>query len=79
MKLVDLWNTHQKPTLSFELFPARNEKAAVRLEKAIDALADLEPDRRRPAHHRHHQCLANHVDELGQHEVAVLGIRQNFP
>jgi methylenetetrahydrofolate reductase (NADPH) len=44
MKLVDLWNNRQKPTLSFELFPARNEKAAVRLEKAIDALADLEPD-----------------------------------
>ena len=44
MKLVDLWNTKQKPTLSFELFPARNEKAALRLEKAIDTLADLEPD-----------------------------------
>jgi methylenetetrahydrofolate reductase (NADPH) len=44
MKLVELWNKKQKPTLSFELFPARNEKAAVRLEKAIDALADLEPD-----------------------------------
>jgi methylenetetrahydrofolate reductase (NADPH) len=44
MKLIDLWNNRQKPTLSFELFPARNEKAAVRLEKAIDALADLEPD-----------------------------------
>jgi len=44
MKLVDLWKIKQKPTLSFELFPARNEKATVRLEKAIDALADLEPD-----------------------------------
>ena len=44
MKLVDLWNARQKPTLSFELFPARSEKAAIRLEKAIDALADLGPD-----------------------------------
>ena len=44
MNLVDLWNTRQKPTLSFELFPARNEKAAQRLERAIDTLADLEPD-----------------------------------
>ena len=44
MKLVDLWNDRQKPTLSFELFPARSEKAAGRLEKAVDALADLNPD-----------------------------------
>lgn len=44
MKLVDLWNDRQKPTLSFELFPARNVKAALRLEKAIAALAELEPD-----------------------------------
>ena len=44
MKLVDLWKSRQKPTISFELFPARNEKAAQRLERAIDTLADLEPD-----------------------------------
>ncbi|MFC1996263.1 methylenetetrahydrofolate reductase [Chloroflexota bacterium] len=44
MKLVDLWNNRQKPTLSFELFPARSEKAAVRLKKTIDALAALGPD-----------------------------------
>lgn len=44
MKLVDLWNDRQKPTLSFELFPARSEQAAGRLEKAVDALADLKPD-----------------------------------
>jgi methylenetetrahydrofolate reductase (NADPH) len=44
MKLVDLWKTSQKPTLSFELFPARNPKAAERLGKAIDTLTDLEPD-----------------------------------
>ena len=44
MKLVDRWNTSQKPTLSFELFPARSPKAAERLENAIDTLADLKPD-----------------------------------
>ncbi|GAJ24838.1 unnamed protein product, partial [marine sediment metagenome] len=44
MKLINLWKTSQKPTLSFELFPARSPKAAERLEKAIDNLADLEPN-----------------------------------
>jgi methylenetetrahydrofolate reductase (NADPH) len=44
MKVTELWKTSQKPTLSFELFPARSEKAAGRLEKAINKLADLEPD-----------------------------------
>ena len=44
MKITELWKTSQKPTLSFELFPARSEKAAGRLEKTINALADLEPD-----------------------------------
>jgi methylenetetrahydrofolate reductase (NADPH) len=44
MKVTDLWKSGQKPTVSFELFPARNEKAAVRLEKTIGILADLQPD-----------------------------------
>lgn len=44
MKLVDLWETSQKPTISFELFPARSEKAAERLEKVLDELAGLNPD-----------------------------------
>ncbi len=44
MKLTNLWNSRSTPTLSFELFPARNEKAAANLEKAIDKLAALEPD-----------------------------------
>jgi methylenetetrahydrofolate reductase (NADPH) len=44
MKLVDLWKTSQKPTLSFELFPARSPKGEENLVKAIDALADLQPD-----------------------------------
>ena len=44
MKLTDLWKTSEKPTLSFELFPARNEKAADRLEVAINQLSALNPD-----------------------------------
>jgi len=44
MKLVDLWKSSQKPTLSFELFPARSPKGAENLGKAIDNLKDLDPD-----------------------------------
>ncbi|MEN8243180.1 MAG: methylenetetrahydrofolate reductase, partial [Chloroflexota bacterium] len=44
MKLTELWKTRKKATVSFELYPARNEKAAIRLEKAIDQLSALEPD-----------------------------------
>ena len=44
MKVTDIWNSSQKPTISFELFPARSEKAAVSLEKAIEQLAALKPD-----------------------------------
>ena len=44
MKLIDLWRENQTPTLSFELFPARNPQAAERLEKVIDSLAALNPD-----------------------------------
>ncbi len=44
MKVLDAWQSNQKPTISFELFPARSDKAAENLEKAIDRLADLEPD-----------------------------------
>ena len=44
MKLIDLWKTSEKPTLSFELFPARTPKAAENLELAIADLAALCPD-----------------------------------
>lgn len=44
MKLTELWKEGSRPTLSFELYPARNEKAAVRLEEVIDKLVALEPD-----------------------------------
>jgi len=44
MKLAEIWKTKDKPTISFELFPARTDKAAASLEKTIDMLADLQPD-----------------------------------
>jgi methylenetetrahydrofolate reductase (NADPH) len=44
MKITDLWNSSDKPSISFELFPARTDKGAASLEKAIDALASLNPD-----------------------------------
>jgi methylenetetrahydrofolate reductase (NADPH) len=44
MKVTDIWKSAAHPTISFELFPARTEKAAVNLEKAIDKLAALKPD-----------------------------------
>ena len=44
MKVTDLWKSDQKPTISFELFPARSEKAAVNLERVINELVDLKPD-----------------------------------
>jgi len=44
MRVSNLLNTSKKPTVSFEFFPARNEKAAETFEKVIDNLAKLEPD-----------------------------------
>ena len=44
MKVTDIWNSSPKPTISFELFPAKSEKAVENLEKAIDTLAALKPD-----------------------------------
>jgi methylenetetrahydrofolate reductase (NADPH) len=44
MKLTEIWKTKVKPTVSFELYPARTEKAAVRLNGVIDELAGLQPD-----------------------------------
>ena len=44
MKIAETWNARDKPTLSFEVFPARTEKAAVSFEKAIHNLAALKPD-----------------------------------
>ena len=44
MKVIDLWKSDQKTTISFELFPARTEKGAETLEKTINQLAALNPD-----------------------------------
>lgn len=43
MRVTDIWNKADKATVSFELFPARSEKAAGRLVKAIDKLVKVEP------------------------------------
>lgn len=44
MRLSTLWKEKKGPTISFEFFPARDEKAGKRLNKAIDTLAALGPD-----------------------------------
>jgi methylenetetrahydrofolate reductase (NADPH) len=44
MKVTDVWSSTQKPTVSFELFPPRSEKGAIKLEKTIQRLAALNPD-----------------------------------
>ena len=44
MKVTDIWKKSPSPTISFELFPAKSEKAAVNLENNIDILAALKPD-----------------------------------
>jgi methylenetetrahydrofolate reductase (NADPH) len=44
MKVTEIWKSKGKPTVSFELFPARDEKAAGKLAKAIDKLAGVSPD-----------------------------------
>jgi methylenetetrahydrofolate reductase (NADPH) len=44
MKLTEIWKQGERPTLSFELFPARSEKAAQRLEQVLEELAALHPD-----------------------------------
>lgn len=44
MRVIDIWRTKGKPTVSFELFPARNPKAAEGLGRTIDTLAGLRPD-----------------------------------
>jgi methylenetetrahydrofolate reductase (NADPH) len=44
MKLTDKLVASPSATISFELFPAKSEKAAVGLEKTIEVLASLKPD-----------------------------------
>jgi methylenetetrahydrofolate reductase (NADPH) len=44
MRLSERWTRGARPTVSFELYPARDEKAAQSLEKVIDKLAAVSPD-----------------------------------
>jgi methylenetetrahydrofolate reductase (NADPH) len=44
MRLTDIWSKRTQPTISFELFPPRSDKAAAKLGKVIPKLAALEPD-----------------------------------
>ena len=44
MKITELWKTKGKPTVSFEVYPARTPKAADSLDKALGSLAKLDPD-----------------------------------
>ena len=44
MKVTDFWNVTQSPTISFELFPAKSDKAAAGLGKTIESLTALKPD-----------------------------------
>jgi len=43
MKVTEMWKK-KTPTISFELFPARNAEAAEKLDRVIDQLAVMEPD-----------------------------------
>jgi len=44
MKVTDIWNIAQSPTISFEFFPAKSEKAEAALEQTIESLSALKPD-----------------------------------
>jgi len=44
MEFKNLWQNRSKPTLSFEFFPSRNEKAAQKLDQVIDHLVECNPD-----------------------------------
>lgn len=44
MRVADRWASGQKETVSFELFPAKSEKAEASLQRAIAKLSGLAPD-----------------------------------
>ncbi len=44
MSIENLWKNRKRPTISFEFFPAHDEKSAQKLDKVIDELVELEPD-----------------------------------
>ncbi len=45
MGIIKLWeNRRGKPTLSFEFYPAHDEKSALKLDKVVDSLVEFHPD-----------------------------------
>jgi len=44
MKAMDIWTAATRPTISFELFPPRTEKAAEKFDRTIDELVAVKPD-----------------------------------
>lgn len=44
MRATEVWKTKGKPTVSFEVYPAKTPKAGQSFEKALDNLVTLEPD-----------------------------------
>jgi len=44
MNLSKIWEGKKRPTISFEFFPAKDEKGAQKLESVIDKLTVLKPD-----------------------------------
>ena len=44
MKVTDIWASSKRPTVSFELFPPRSQKAAEKFDQTIDELVALKPD-----------------------------------
>jgi methylenetetrahydrofolate reductase (NADPH) len=44
MRVADLWKQKAKPTVAFEFFPAKTEKASENLGKTLDILAGLKPE-----------------------------------
>lgn len=44
MRAIDIFEAKDRPLISFEFFPPRDEAAAQKFEMAIDSLAELEPD-----------------------------------
>jgi methylenetetrahydrofolate reductase (NADPH) len=44
VKLIERWRSTSRPTISFEVFPARTPKAAVAQAQAVGELVELAPD-----------------------------------
>jgi len=44
MRVAKLYETSEKPVVSLEFFPPRDEKAEEKFDKIVDGLAELEPD-----------------------------------